>query len=87
MTSGLDLASTAAVYAAGITMWEAWEKYRKERTWLSLAAFVAKVLLFVVAVDKAAPSLRPTITAVLVPAARALAANIQQLKIDLPRLR
>jgi hypothetical protein len=87
MTSGLDFASAVAVYAAGVTMWDAWEKYQEEKTWLNLANFAAKVLLFVVAVDRAAPSLRPTIAAVLVPAARALAANIQQLKIAFPRLR
>lgn len=89
MTSAgrIDLASTVAVLTAGVTMWDAWEKYRKERSWLNLSALLVKILAFGVAVDKASPTLLPSIAAVLVPAARALAATVQQLRIDFPGLR
>jgi hypothetical protein len=89
MTSAgrINLASTVAVLIPGVAMWDAWEKYDKDPSWLNLAALVVKVLAFAVAVDTQAPTLRPTIAAVLVPAARALAATVQQLRIDFPVLR
>ncbi|HEX5116741.1 MAG TPA: hypothetical protein VFW65_16220 [Pseudonocardiaceae bacterium] len=87
MTSArTNIASTVAVLTAGVVMWDAWEKYKKDRTWLNLAAFLVKVLAFCVVVDKENPSLVPTMAAVLVPAAQALAVVVEQLRREFPRL-
>jgi hypothetical protein len=89
MTSGINVKSTAVVLVAGLAMWDAWEKYQEEggRTWRNLIALLIRVVAFAAAIQSEVTSLPPTVRNVLVAAAEALMANVQQLRFDFPTLR
>lgn len=87
MTSGVSFTSAVRVYRAGNSLWNAWMTYRGARTWANLRALLGEMLNFASEVNAAAPTLAPAVAGVLIAAASALRATVQQLQFDFSHLR